>query len=60
MISVLLFLCLGVAGMVHHWHLTGLWFQVEQIHHETLVLMCFGIGVVLLVKNQLERWRSKE
>lgn len=43
----------GIFGLVHHYGLTGLWFQWWQLlelrlHHEQLIIGCFAVGVALL------------
>lgn len=44
-----LLIVLGILGLIHHYCLTGLWFQVEDIHHETLILVCFGLSLGIII-----------
>lgn len=45
-------LLLGVFGLVHHYTLTGLWFQWEDFwHHEPLVAIAVCVGVALIATS---------
>ena len=48
----ILALLLGVFGLVHHYYLTGLWFQWDQFwHHEALVAIAVCVGVALITTS---------
>jgi hypothetical protein len=49
-------LLLGIFGLVHHYAITGLWFQWSQFwHHEPLVAIAFCVGVALITTSFIGR-----
>jgi len=47
---------LGIFGLVHHYVVTGRWFDWGTMwHHEPLIAMCFAAGISLLVGKFLKR-----
>ena len=49
-------LLLGLSGLVHHFALTGLWFQWGQFwHHEPLIAIAVCVGVVLIATSFVGR-----
>ena len=40
----------AASGLSHHYILTGVWFQLEDMmHHEPLIMMCVMLGVGILI-----------
>lgn len=47
----LLFLVLAFLIMIDHYQLTGIWFQPEDLHHETFILSAAAAGVGILIST---------
>ncbi len=45
----LLFFILAFLIILDHYRLTGIWFQLEDVHHETFVLSAVSVGIGILL-----------
>jgi hypothetical protein len=50
---VLLFFVAGFLVMLHQYFTIGVWFQVEDVHHETAAIAAFVLGVGVLIGASL-------
>jgi hypothetical protein len=44
-----LLLCLGFLTLVHQYVFYGVWFEIEDIHHETFSVAFFSLGLGILL-----------
>ena len=45
----LLFAIVGFLILLHHYLLVDIWFEVEDLHHETFVLSSFALAIGVLI-----------
>ena len=68
LVPVALFWVLGFLIMLHQFLYWGVWFQREDLHHETFILACFsaalgilmGTGITRRLSEQAEKEKAKQ
>jgi len=68
LVLVTLFAVLGFLMMLHQFLYWGVWFQKEDLHHETFILACFsaafgisiGTGITRRLSEQAEKEKAKQ
>jgi hypothetical protein len=51
------FFLIGFMIMLEHFINYGVWFQLDDIHHETFVLASFALGIGLILGSKLPKNR---
>jgi uncharacterized membrane protein len=60
LLLVTLFLALGFFTMLHQFLCWGVWFQPEDLHHETFVLSCFAMALGVYIGTKMSKRTEKQ
>jgi len=58
-VLALLFLILGFLIMLHQFLYWGVWFQTEDLHHETFILASFSTAIGVCIGTGITKRLSK-
>jgi hypothetical protein len=58
-IVIVVLLFLGFLILLHQFLVWGMWFQIEDVHHETFALMCLAAALGILFGKALDHFHGK-
>ena len=53
------FIVIGFLIQLHQFLIWGVWFQVEDLHHETFTLMSISVAIGIIIGTLLDRKRAR-